>query len=527
MSRTAIVSTVIASAAIVLASAILTAGPLDPPAGPIAPSYKTLHDVEPRTVINAANTPGNASALHVISQPGSYYLAGDLVNSTTRHSIQITVDHVSIDLNGFSIRGTSASNSGIVTSGSRKNIAIRNGTIHGHGNSGISLGNAVNVAISDIVASANSLTGVAPGQRAILSNVVCEGGNLGFNLSFAADSVLSRCVATNINGDGFGFTAARVIFDQCVASGSINGFVLGNQNQASSCISVGNSGYGVYVTGSRAVLTDCVTESNSFSGYYVGGPGARLTRCTAANNGNATATKYSGILIDALNAEIAGCTAIGNGRAGFQLNLGRATIRDSIAVANAGRGIEATQFANATVRVYGSRLQLNAIGAEVGPESIFENCAVIENIDSGILVTGNGNAIIRSCQFNRNGTIAISIGNGSVVEDCVFNANVNNAIVGGTLNIIRRSTFDTNGTAAGNNHPHISLNGAGNLIEDNYFFNGDSAIAISIGGGSIVRRNICNGTANNYGLIVPGNRVATINTSATLLTTNPNDNFSY
>jgi hypothetical protein len=57
-------------AVILLQSAVVMAGPLTPPAGPIAATMKTISEVEPRTAINAVNTPGDANSLYKITQPG-------------------------------------------------------------------------------------------------------------------------------------------------------------------------------------------------------------------------------------------------------------------------------------------------------------------------------------------------------------------------------------------------------------------------------------------------------------------------
>jgi hypothetical protein len=84
MSRTPVACIAITSTALLAASAILTAGPLGPPAGPVASSYKTLTEVEPRTAINAANTPGDATSLFKITQPGSYYLTGNITGSSSQ-----------------------------------------------------------------------------------------------------------------------------------------------------------------------------------------------------------------------------------------------------------------------------------------------------------------------------------------------------------------------------------------------------------------------------------------------------------
>ncbi|MHC4976260.1 MAG: hypothetical protein ACYTF7_06600 [Planctomycetota bacterium] len=48
-------------------------GPLTPPGAP-APTHKTLTEVEPRTAINATNTPAGVFGTYHITSPGSYYL---------------------------------------------------------------------------------------------------------------------------------------------------------------------------------------------------------------------------------------------------------------------------------------------------------------------------------------------------------------------------------------------------------------------------------------------------------------------
>jgi hypothetical protein len=61
------------------------AGPIDPPAGPVQSTMKGLDQIEPRIAINAVNTPGDDDATpstFKITQPGSYYLAGNLTGET-------------------------------------------------------------------------------------------------------------------------------------------------------------------------------------------------------------------------------------------------------------------------------------------------------------------------------------------------------------------------------------------------------------------------------------------------------------
>lgn len=75
-------------------SSSLAQGPLVPPGAP-APTMKTLQQIEPRTPIT--NLP------YTITQPGSYYLAGNL--TSTGHGVWVQTNNVTLDLMGFSIEG--------------------------------------------------------------------------------------------------------------------------------------------------------------------------------------------------------------------------------------------------------------------------------------------------------------------------------------------------------------------------------------------------------------------------------------
>ena len=72
MTNRLVVPSLIVGACVVAAATMVSfAGPLDPPAGPVASTYKTLTEVEPRIAINATNTPGDADSIYKVTQPGS------------------------------------------------------------------------------------------------------------------------------------------------------------------------------------------------------------------------------------------------------------------------------------------------------------------------------------------------------------------------------------------------------------------------------------------------------------------------
>ncbi len=510
---------------IITASILTHAGPLDPPAGPVTPSYKTLTDVEPRTLVNAANTPGDADSVFRITQPGSYYLASNVNCVTAKHGIQIEASNVTLDLNGFAIQGVVGSLDGINTQGSRSSIRIRNGSIRSCGGTGLQLNNSTQTNISQVVSSNNTLDGVSPGSLATLNAVTAADNTRdGFVLGQSFSSTLTDCIADG-NNTGFASPTGEVIFNHCIARvNRVDGLLSGPGNRVINCVSAANTGWGFHALGDRALYEGCNAEANGGGGFGIDGYDNVVSRCVArSNRGSGTPSGFD--VLGGFNTDFNECVAIFNTRAGFRLTGARPTLRGCTSTENGTAGVDAP---GVTARIENCRVDGNVtIGLNLGQNSIVEQTTVHGNNTDGIRLNGNGNGVIRRCQVVGNGAIGMYLVNGSIVEDCTVNSNASYGVSCSTLNTIRRCTFDTNGTAPGNTFASVYCTGGGNLIEDNYIFSGDSGIVITFGGGSIVRRNIVNVTANNYGLIVGGNRVANINTSATLSSINPNDNFSY
>ena len=90
---------------------------------------KTLDQIEPRKEVNATNTPGDGSSVFRITAPGSYYLSANVTGVAGKSGVVIAADDVSLDLNGFEVKGVAGSVSGILFSGTRENCLIRNGAI--------------------------------------------------------------------------------------------------------------------------------------------------------------------------------------------------------------------------------------------------------------------------------------------------------------------------------------------------------------------------------------------------------------
>lgn len=143
MSATMSIRTLLASLALTTLPLVAVAGPIVPPGGTPSSTMKTLTDVEPRIAINSDNTPGNASAFHIINQSGSYYLTGHVVVTGDTTAILVNAPDVTIDMNGFGVIrvGTGTTNSSLVRSGgvSFSNIVVKNGTVKNSGKHAIEL----------------------------------------------------------------------------------------------------------------------------------------------------------------------------------------------------------------------------------------------------------------------------------------------------------------------------------------------------------------------------------------------------
>jgi Right handed beta helix region len=303
MRRTSILT---GSGLAVLAAAALTiGGPLNPPSGPVASTYKTLSEVEPRIAVNAANTPGDAYALLKITQPGSYYLTGNLTGVAGKSTIQIASDHVTLDLGGFAINGGSQGvNVFAAPPATWANIIIRNGSITGCPNGGVSAASTDGAVLRDLTVYSCPGNGIDAGSGARIEHCTAEYCG-GVGISGFLSARIRDCQANHNGASGFEVRAGGTLDD---STASYNGFrganvwaevtmrnckIIHNGENGidaldgcviESCVVQGNLGTGVNVGGASAV-TGCTVETNGQFGIAIGS--GRVTDCTVASNGTA------------------------------------------------------------------------------------------------------------------------------------------------------------------------------------------------------------------------------------------------
>lgn len=177
-----------------------------------------------------------------IGSSGSYRLSGNLtVPDANTTAIEITAPEVTVDLNGFAIKGpcvcsqgsdksVTCSPTGVgrgITSASQKDVAIQNGSVKGMGNYGIYLGGA-NCIVEGIRASSNGQDGIR------------LTGTAGNNAS------------TTNKGQGIVATTATN------NTASYNGQVGITATTVTNSTSTGNAGNGINAT----TITGCTSNSN-------------------------------------------------------------------------------------------------------------------------------------------------------------------------------------------------------------------------------------------------------------------------
>ncbi|MFG0274145.1 MAG: right-handed parallel beta-helix repeat-containing protein [Phycisphaerales bacterium] len=288
-------------AALVLALAlpgVASAGELTPPGAP-GPSMKTLEEVEPRIAINAVNTPGDADSAWRITKSGHYYLTQSylvLGFPSATHGIEIAASDVTIDLNGFTIRGLSGALSGIRTDAPGfENLVIRNGTIRNFSQSGIDLrtnesshATLIEVRLLDnglrgaylgddarairCRFEANGSDGLAAGHRATVEDcAVVQNGGHGVDLGWTST------VRSSIFESNGAFPAGRsirvgdgsIVASARVTNATVVAVAAGSRSLVTDTVVLGAGDDGIRA-GAASIVENCVVTFASATGITVG-----------------------------------------------------------------------------------------------------------------------------------------------------------------------------------------------------------------------------------------------------------------
>lgn len=300
------------AAAVLLATLILhttssrAQGALTPPGAP-APTMKTLSEIEARTPVDAINTPGTALIQYVISQPGSYYLTGNLVGATNQFvCINIQASDVVLDLNGYELLAATNIADGITISGfGPRNVVIRNGSLRNWLN-GI-IGETCDAGELDHVRAYGCvLDGFYLRNNWTITHCTALGCANGAGMQVGDGCMITDCLLSS-NYDGIYGGKGCLISGCLAAANSYDGFVLTDDYNVSKSTSY-SSGHNGFTLGKSGQIRDCTANTNSASGISAL-VFCQVRGCTANANSN-------GIVV-ADNSVVADNQAAGNGNSGM------------------------------------------------------------------------------------------------------------------------------------------------------------------------------------------------------------------
>lgn len=316
-------------------SPIFGQGNLTPPGAP-APTMKTLDQVEARVIVNAANTPGDATNTFIIRQPGSYYLAGNITGASGKHGISVQADDVTLDLNGFVLKAGGGGNfRGIDVPANRSNLAVRNGTIRGWTDGGIRAEAASNAVMERLrISDCTGAIGVIVGNGGMIKD--CSSAANGTGIRTPDRCHVINCIATTNTGNGFEATSYVSLID---------------------CTSSRNGGHG-FLADSRTAIVRCSATRNDLDGIHVES-GCTIADCTVGNN------LGSGIRALADTA-IRNCTSIANTARGIVVSNGCRVVENTCDGNATGIRVEnfGTTDGNSN-RIDGNSCSKNQIGVSV------------------------------------------------------------------------------------------------------------------------------------------------------------------
>jgi hypothetical protein len=404
-------------------SRLAHAGPLTPPGGAVASTGKTLSDVEPRIAVNATNTPGDAASMFVLSQPGSYYLTGNIIATGNLNGVSITNNGVRLDLNGFTIFGAaSATASGVVLGGA--DIHVHGGAITTFArgvlsNGGYPIVERLSILSCSVAAIDASLGALVVGCHVDNGNVA---GAAGVVVGFG--SAIMDCTVTNCNGTAFS-VGSGVLVQRCAAS---------------SC------GTGVGPTSASGVaVINCAF--NGLANGVVLGNGALVRACTLRSCGTSSATSYG--------------VSVGNGS-----TIEGCSFHDIVTGANTANTASAAINATGDANISGCTIASNAGGSTI--RGIITNGGMVSGCSVSVLgrnsigiTVGGGSIVIRGNRVVAGGasSVGISSGTGNTICDNHISAATGIDLSGNAGNHVVRNFIHGAGTPINTSLPANNIIG--------------------------------------------------------------------
>ena len=237
--RTKVVVSLLALAGLLVLSAAIYAGSLEPSALP-GPTMKTLDEVEPRIPIHASDLP------LTITEPNSYYLAETInFEPNNINAITIEANDVTIDLMGYTLKGPDSGNGCGIYMNGRSNVEVRNGTVRDFGSNGIH--------------EASSSNGK---EHRVISVRALSNGWGGIRI-FGYGHLVKDCTAAHNTYHGISLSYGCTVTGSTAYSNQNDGINLGHGCTVTGNTAYGNNGYGIGVTQGDNLIDENTAYGNT------------------------------------------------------------------------------------------------------------------------------------------------------------------------------------------------------------------------------------------------------------------------
>jgi hypothetical protein len=269
----------------------------------------------------------DAASEFIISQPGSYYLTGNLAVTKT-NGIVIQSPGVHLDLSGFEIKKTTGSGGAGILLG----IATATGAVISHGTVSGSF-------YMGIDASTNSVPDGRADRLIFTALVSNPGGNDGA-IRAANGWHLSDCTAYLLGAGVPAFDCdEQTCIERCTARHCQWSFWCGNNSTVRDCHATDGTWYGI-LTGDKSLISGCVVDSATGFGISSGSN-------TMVINCNVSGTKKDaegfgsgdGIFLESYSKAV-NCISSGNLQHGIVSNAQWTVVKDCSCYSNTGSGIQ-------------------------------------------------------------------------------------------------------------------------------------------------------------------------------------------
>jgi hypothetical protein len=276
-------------------------------------------------------TPGDAPDFPVtLSAPGSFRLTGNLsVSDPAADGIEVAVDGVTIDLNGFEISGPvvcsglgsavscSAGTGEGIDASARARVTVREGRVRGFGSFGIRLGERAQV--RGVIVESTGGDGIRLDPRGIVSGVtVFQAAARGIALDGGRVEGSSSS-SNRLDGISFDSGEAASVLGCSVYDNGRFGILAETRTTVHDSSSFRNEATGILINGGGVVSGNSANQN--------GGDGILLNGGGLASGNFASQNTDDGIESSTGGATVVHNTSNGNGGWGFR---GAATVTDSL-----------------------------------------------------------------------------------------------------------------------------------------------------------------------------------------------------